>query len=152
MHRLLAVLFMAFAVPASACASNVLPTTIITSADKPRLLKLEMALTPETRARGLMQRKTLKPNDGMVFFFPIAAPYKFWMKDTLIPLDMLFVDEAGVIVYIATAKPLSLKLVGPTTPIDTVIELEAGRAAHEGIAVGDKVTYAVKKHPRHLAR
>jgi uncharacterized protein len=152
MRRWLATLVIATALPAHAYVTNLLPSAITTSAGKAITLKLEMALTPETRERGLMQRKTLKPADGMVFFFPKPAPYQFWMKDTVIPLDMLFVDEAGTVVYIATAKPLSLKPVGPTTPVDTVIELAGGRAAHEGITVGDKVSYAVKKHPRSFAR
>lgn len=113
---------------------------------------LEMALTNQTRARGLMHRTTLAPYDGMAFFFPNAAPYKFWMKNTLIPLDMLFVDEAGTVVYIATAKPLSLEMVGPEVAVDTVIELVGGRAAREGLKLGDKVRYAAKTHPRMLAR
>lgn len=152
MRRLLTAIVITFALPTMAYATNLLPTTITTHSGNTITLKLEMAITPETRERGLMQRKTLKPADGMVFFFPQSAPHKFWMKNTLIPLDMLFVDEAGRIVYIATAKPLSLVPVGPTTAIDTVIEIEAGRAARNGIHIGDKVSYATKKHPRSLAR
>lgn len=152
MRAWLAAMLIAVALPAHAYVTNLLPTTITTSAGKSIPLKLEMALTAESRERGLMQRKTLKPADGMAFFFPTAAPYHFWMKDTWIALDMLFVDEAGTIVYITTAKPLSLKPVGPQTPVDTVIEIDGGRALREGIHVGDKVSYAIKKHPRSLAR
>lgn len=113
---------------------------------------LEMAVTPKTRELGLMHRTTLAPHDGMVFLFPKSALYKFWMKNTLIPLDMLFVDEAGTVIYIATATPLSLEMVGPDIAVDTVIELAGGRSAREGITVGDKVRYATKIHPRTLAR
>lgn len=126
--------------------------TITVEIGKAGPFALEMALTHQTRERGLMHRTTLAPHDGMVFLFPKPAPYKFWMKNTLIPLDMLFVDEAGTVVYIATAKPLSLEMVGPEVAVDTVIELIGGRAAREGIKLGDKVRYATKTHPRMLAR
>ncbi len=124
-------------------------------------LRLEIAATPEAREKGLMQRKTLTPCDGMAFFFPSTsprdeaprfAPQKFWMKNTLIPLDILFVDEAGKIISIITATPLSLEPVGPDAPVATVIEIAGGRAAKEGIVVGDRVQYELAIWPWSLAR
>lgn len=141
----------------------------IGDSDAKLTLQLEIAATSDTRERGLMHRKTLAPCDGMTFWFaprtskffklfsspdakPIFAPQKFWMKNTLIPLDILFVDEAGKIISIVTATPLSLEPVGPDSPAATVIEIAGGRAAKEGIAVGDKVQYEIAVSPWDLAR
>jgi len=120
---------------------TVAPAHIARAHGKSLPLKLELALDDASRERGLMNRSTLAPNDGMAFFFPTPAAYKFWMKDTLIPLDMLFVDEAGRIVYITTAMPLSLIPVGPDVPVRSVIDIAGGRAAREAIKVGDIVSY-----------
>ncbi len=138
--------FVLMVTPALATAAELLPTHIHTHTGKTITLMLETARDEASRERGLMFRKTLKPADGMAFFFPHSEPYQFWMKNTLIPLDMLFVDEAGRIVYITTAKPLSLSQVGPKSPVNTVIEIAGGRAAHEGISVGDKVQYGKPTH------
>lgn len=121
-------------------------------------LRLETAPTPEARERGLMYRETLAPCDGMAFFFPSLSPekprftpQKFWMKNTPLPLDMLFVDALGRITFIATAKPHSLTPIGPDTPTMSVIEIDAGRAARENIRVGDKVSYELEVPPYTLA-
>jgi uncharacterized protein len=136
----------------TACASVLLPTAITRADGSQVTLRLETARDDESREQGLMYRKTLAPADGMAFFFPKPAPYKFWMKNTLIPLDMLFVDEACRIVYIHTAKPLSLTPVGPETPVTTVIEIAGGRAKREGIHVGDRVRYETEMHSGCVAR
>jgi uncharacterized membrane protein (UPF0127 family) len=114
-------------------------------------LSLELAATEPEREQGLMNRSRLAPYDGMAFFFPNSRPRKFWMKNTIIPLDLLFVDEAGSIVYIVTGEPLSEKPVGPACPVATVIELNGGRASRDGIAVGDKVNYDVNSRPSAMA-
>lgn len=109
----------------------------------PRPLTLDIASTPAERETGLMHRHTLK-NDGMLFLFPTPAAYRFWMKNTLIPLDMLFIDARGNIVYIEhKAKPLSLTPRGKGHAITAVIELDGGRARAESIAEGDTVDYAL---------
>lgn len=115
-------------------------------------LQVEVAANEHAREIGLMNRKELTPYDGMAFFFPRPLPQKFWMKNTLIPLDILFVDEAGSIIYIVTGTPLSLEPIGPDGTIATVIELAGGRAAKEGIKPGDKVTYDIKGTTFDLAR
>jgi uncharacterized protein len=150
----LAYIFLAMATLAKAMDINPIITHIVSQNDKtkPITLKLEPALTEKTREIGLMNRKTLRPYDGMVFFFPRVATQKFWMKNTLIPLDILFVDEAGRIVYIAKAQALSEEQVGPDSPIETVIEIAGGRAAKNGIAVGDKVRYEIETYPHNIAR
>lgn len=107
-------------------------------------LKLELAATPEEREKGLMGRTELAPCDGMLFLFPKAARHSFWMKDTPLALDLVFVSATREIVHIAPrAKPYSLRAMAPPSPALTVIELDGGRAARDGIAVGDKVNYAL---------
>ncbi len=115
-------------------------------------LNLELVTTPEGRERGLMNRTSLQPYDGMAFFFPRVAPQYFWMKNTLIPLDILFIDQNRRIVTIARGEPFSEARLGSNGPIETVIELDAGRAAKDGIAVGDVVHYETKVPPSQLAR
>ena len=127
-----------------------LPTSITTATNKTILLQLESAITPKSREIGLMYRTTMGRCDGMAFFFPRPLIQKFWMKNTYIPLDILFVDDSFSIIYIAHAKPLSLEAVGPETPSATVIEIAAGRAEKEGIRVGDKVQYDVKPFSKNL--
>jgi uncharacterized membrane protein (UPF0127 family) len=102
--------------------------------------KVEIADSAATREQGLMFRKSLAADRGMLFDFKRAQPVAFWMKDTLIPLDMLFVAPDGHIISIARqAAPLS------ETPIpsggDTliVVELRGGRAAEIGAEPGDIV-------------
>lgn len=109
-------------------------------------LSTELAANPEARALGLMHRDTLKPHDGMLFVFPKAADYRFWMKDTRLPLDMLFVDAEQTIVHIEeNAKPYSLTERHAGRPVLAVIELDGGASASKGIAKGDKVRYALPK-------
>jgi uncharacterized membrane protein (UPF0127 family) len=153
MMRFLVLALVFLATPTLAKVTDAKPIIahITTATGKAITLTLEPALTEKTREIGLMNRKNLAPHDGMVFFFPRVATQKFWMKNTVIPLDILFVDEAGRIVYIAKATPLSEEQVGPDSPIETVIEIAGGRAAKHGIAVGDKVTYAITGKPRAMA-
>lgn len=107
-------------------------------------LQLELATTVEAREHGLMHRESLKPNDGMLFEFPQAQNYAFWMKDTPLPLDMLFVDSKRRIVFIAPdTTPNSLTPIHAGQKVTTVIELAAGRAALDNIRVGDTVMYTL---------
>lgn len=105
---------------------------------------LEVAATPKAREHGLMNRDHIGPCDGMAFFFSALAPQKFWMKNTRIPLDMLFVDAKGKVAAIVTAKPYSETPVGPDIPISSVIEIDGGRASRDGIAIGDVVHYTLR--------
>ena len=109
------------------------------------IFRLETATTPQMRKVGLMNRDTLKPHDGMLFVFPRSGVYRFWMKNTRIPLDMIFIDTANTIADIKTARPHTLTSQVPRRAVIAVIELDAGRAAKEGIAVGDVVRYVLPK-------
>jgi uncharacterized membrane protein (UPF0127 family) len=126
----------------AALAVDAAPTAqaVITTKRGEVSLTLEIAATPQTRAYGLMHRDTLGAHDGMVFLFPIAEPRAFWMKNTRIPLDMLFIDTGGRIrTIIVDAEPYSLEPRATDADVATVIELAGGRAAALGIDAGDKV-------------
>ena len=105
-------------------------------------VSVEIATTPETRELGLMNRTELAPDAGMLFVYPPNRAIALWMKNTLIPLDMLFIDEAGVIQFIKhEAQPHDLTPVpGPTgIAARAALEINGGRAQALGIAVGDRV-------------
>ena len=106
---------------------------------------LEVARTSEEQSMGLMYRTSLATNRGMLFVFSPARPVSFWMKSTLIPLDMVFMSN-GVVKHIGAniqpCKVASCPGYGPQPqiPIDNVIELPGGRAAQLKIKVGDRLT------------
>jgi uncharacterized protein len=103
---------------------------------------VEMAATPEQLAQGLMYRRSLPAEAGMLFDFGGVQQVAMWMKNTLIPLDMLFIDRDGRIVYINEyAVPGSLEPRGPREPIRAVLEINAGTARRMGIRSGDRVEH-----------
>ena len=121
----------------------VITATVATPAGE-KSLKLELATTNKTREHGLMNREKLAPVDGMLFRFSTPNDYAFWMKNTLIPLDMLFVDATHRIVFIAAnTTPQSLEPIRAGKPVTTIIEIDGGRAAREAITVGEKVEYEI---------
>ncbi len=127
--------------PLPAAASEIVEAVIFTRTGEVPL-RLEVAATPETRRAGLMHRTSLAPQDGMLFLFPEIGDHAFWMKHTPLPLDMLFLDRECSVVHIeADVAPHSLAQRRSGQPINAVIELDAGRAMQEGVAVGDKVRY-----------
>ena len=90
---------------------------------------VELAQTPEEQARGLMHRESLEVGHGMLFVLPIARLTAMWMKDTLIPLDMIFFDSAGVMVHLEQrTEPHSVRFLGPKQPVRYVLEVNAGEA------------------------
>lgn len=108
----------------------------------------ELAETADQQARGLMFRETLAPDAAMLFPFTPPRPASFWMKDTLIPLDMLFVRQDGSIAYIAAeTEPYSELPVGIEEPVSAVLEIAGGRAAALGIVEGDHVSWAGGPRP-----
>ena len=142
LHLLLALLFF----PLTAGATGTIDAVIFTKQGE-RPLRLELATTPEEREQGLMNRSNLAPNDGMLFVFPTANRVAFWMKDTKLPLDMLFIGPLMDIIHIeADTVPYSLTHHNSPNPTQAVIELDGGRAAKDGIAEGDMVRYALPKN------
>lgn len=106
-------------------------------------IKLEVARTPQQQAMGLMYRTALADDRGMLFPFDPPRPASFWMKNTLIPLDMIFLRNGQVKAIATNVPPCTTNpcpSYGPdTTVIDQVIELRGGRAAELGLKVGDRV-------------
>ncbi len=108
----------------------------------PVLIAVEIADTTPERSQGLMYRKTLAPDSGMLFLFGRDQYLSFWMKNTYVPLDMIFIRSSGEIVAIAAdTTPLSLKPVDPDVRAAAVLEVNAGTAAARGIAIGDRVAH-----------
>jgi uncharacterized membrane protein (UPF0127 family) len=101
---------------------------------------VEVARTEAEQARGLMFRRELAEDAGMLFVFGESERRAFWMKNTLIPLDMIFVDEAGVVAGIVRdAEPLSLGLRDPGVASRYVLEVRGGWAARHGVAPGARL-------------
>lgn len=118
------------------------PLTITTAAGRKHVFTVEVARTAEEQAQGLMHRQSLAPDRGMIF--PYGSPQRvaFWMKNTLIPLDMIFIAPGGRISSIeANTVPLSLEPVASGEPVEAVLELAGGRSAELGIAAGDLVEW-----------
>jgi uncharacterized membrane protein (UPF0127 family) len=104
--------------------------------------KVEVAATNSGRSHGLMFRKSLQENDGMLFIFEPAREVSMWMKNTLLPLDMLFIASGGRIVKVAAnTVPLSTAHIYSEDSVAAVLELNAGQAVRRGIKVGDRVIW-----------
>ena len=112
----------------------------IDSHGKQHHFTVEVARTPQEQRNGLMHRTKLARDHGMLFLMPTERNISMWMKDTPLPLDMLFIDPTGRIIYIApSAKPNSTKVIKADKPSLAVIELLGGTAEKDGIAAGDYV-------------
>jgi len=102
--------------------------------------RVQVAADEPSREKGLMFRKSMRDNEGMIFDFPDVQMRSFWMRNTLIPLDMLFVGADGRVVSIARqARPLDESAVGSQFPARAVIEINGGLAERLGIQPGDQV-------------
>jgi hypothetical protein len=116
----------------------------IVSATGPHRFSVEVAETPEQMEQGLMFRRTMPADAGMLFDYKAPTVATMWMRNTLIPLDMLFVDARGRIVNIhQRAVPQSLDVIAAAAPVRVVIELNGGTAARLGIAPGDLVQHPI---------
>jgi hypothetical protein len=115
--------------------------TIVTAHGRARF-KVEVAQTAAEQERGLMFRDAIAPTAGMIFPFDPPQPASFWMKNTRIPLDLLFIRADGTIANIAAmAKPYSLDLIPSAEPVAAVLEIAGGRAAAAGIVPGSRVRW-----------
>lgn len=114
----------------------------IASRGRTHRFTVEVARTEDDQSRGLMFRRSLGGDEGMIFPFPSPRPASFWMRNTLIPLDMLFVRADGTIARIAAnTVPHSEESVVSGEPVAAVLELRGGRAAELGIVEGDRVSW-----------
>ena len=115
----------------------------ITSSNKTHRFTVELAQTAEEQATGLMNRSSLGPDRGMVFPFDPPREASFWMKNTLIPLDMIFIRADGTIANIAAnTVPLSLQPVFSEGTVAAVLEIAGGRSMELGIKAGDTVKWS----------
>lgn len=130
---------------ALAWADNLTPLTI-TSASGTHRFNVEYADTPERRAVGLMHRAAMAADHGMLFDFKADGQVSMWMRNTRIPLDMLFIARDGRIVNIAErAVPFSETTIPSKGPVRAVLELNGGTSARLGIKPGDRVTHPMFK-------
>lgn len=119
-------------------------TTLVveTAAGATHNFTVELARSDEEIRRGLMFRESLDEDAGMLFFYPQCRIAAFWMKNTLIPLDMIFIEADGRIATIAAmTEPLSLDIHASGVPVNGVLEIGGGGAAARGIAPGDYVRH-----------
>ncbi len=115
----------------------------IDSGEKKHQFEVWIADTPERQRQGLMWVRDLPADQGMLFINDSVRLSSFWMKNTYIPLDMIFVDGRGKIVAIfANVPPLTLDPVGPDVPVKAILELRGGEAAKRGIKPGDRLRHA----------
>jgi hypothetical protein len=124
---------------------DLVPLTIDSGGER-HTFRVEVARTSQDQAQGLMFRTELAPDAGMIFPFPSPKPASFWMKNTVIPLDIIFVRTDGSIESIAADTiPYSLDPVSSNEPVAAVLELAGGRAAQLGIKPGDIVKWQDKR-------
>lgn len=136
-------LFLALLLAFPAAAEGMAVSTLkITGPDgKTHEFKVEVAASAPSRATGLMNRKKLAAGRGMIFVFPQPKEVIMWMKDTLIPLDMLFIDAQGKVFNIAeNAKPMDETIIPSRGLSAYVLELAGGEATRLDLAPGDKVS------------
>jgi uncharacterized membrane protein (UPF0127 family) len=123
-----------------------LQTLEIASKTGVHAFQVEMAITPEEKEHGLMFRRELPEGQGMLFDFQFDQNVAFWMKNTYIPLDMLFIRADGRILRIAeNAEPLSERNIPSGGPVRAVLEVIGGTAKKLGIAPGDRVGGSIFK-------
>ncbi len=119
-----------------------LETLVISSKNGQHRFEVEIAATPVALEIGLMLREKMEENHGMLFQLGRTDVTRFWMKNTLIPLDMLFIAPDGTIKKIhGSAAPKSLESISSEVPVSAVLEINGGRSLALGIAAGDKVVH-----------
>lgn len=114
------------------------------------VVRVEIAANDELRAQGLMYRDELRPDRGMLFFFPADGAYSFWMKNTRIPLDIIWIDTSRTIVDVKHDVPPCVAdpcpSYHPAAPGRYVLELAAGVAREHGLKPGDVLQFANVDH------
>lgn len=135
-------------VPAAAAETqNPLEPLSIVTATGAHNFSVEVMRTAAEHERGLMFRRYLPQDRGMLFNFEVEQPVVMWMKNTYLPLDMIFMDRKGRVVNIAAdAEPLSEKLIPSGEPVFAVLEVNGGTAARIGLKIGDQVRNEIFKN------
>lgn len=136
--------------PAKAQSLPLTPLALVTSKGSFKL-QVELADDEQERRTGLMHRSELALDRGMLFDMKRVAPVSFWMRNTFIPLDLLFIAPNGTVRFIAeNAIPHDDRGVGPgpSIPVLAVLELQGGAVAHYGLKVGDTVRHALFRNEK----
>jgi uncharacterized membrane protein (UPF0127 family) len=142
--RLIIVAWIAIALMPALASCDPTPQVAIVSGDnsKRSAVKVEIADTPDARELGLMYRNHLDEDVGMLFIFPNPTATHFWMKNTVIALDMLFADANGkVLGIVANAQPYSEAMLGGFDGTLYVLEVSGGYAARHHIIAGDRLEF-----------
>jgi uncharacterized protein len=128
--------------PTATAAAVAGPRVVLPSGE---VYRVEIARTPEEQALGLMFRESLPERSGMLFLFTDAGPHKFWMKNTMIPLDMIWMDGAGRVLFVSADTPPCKAdpcgNYGPDVPAASVLEIAGGLAAKEKVTVGSTIRF-----------
>lgn len=153
-NRLLAILLLVFAMQAGVSAPSALaqdaepmllethPEPLLFETDGGRRsFTIEIADDPTERSRGLMYRRSMADDHGMLFVFEAERPVAFWMKNTPMPLDLVFIDETGEVRAVLPGEPFSEAPITPNVPVRFVLELKRGTAAAIGLDPGDTASH-----------
>ena len=144
---LLALWVLSVLAPAARAGETTVAATIDSGARRHHF-QLELAVTSDQRARGLMGRRDLAADGGMLFIFPTVARQVMWMKNTPLPLDMLFLAADGRIAHIVERTvPFSTARISSRRPVKAVLELRGGTAGRLGLKVGDRLTAPALRLP-----
>ncbi len=142
--RLLLLLTLLIPLTLPAVAKGTGPLTIRTSDGKAHAFTVELAQNDDEREYGLMNRPSMPADHGMLFDFGKDQPVYMWMKNTLIPLDMVFIDRMGRVAGIAArAVPESAEIIASPGPVRAVLELNGGVADRLGLKVGDQIDHPI---------
>ena len=137
----LPVVWLALLWSAAVLAQAFEPLTVVGGSGR-HTFQVEVARNDADRAQGLMYRRNLAPDRGMLFDFARVQPISMWMQNTYIPLDMLFIRQDGVIERIAAnTEPLSTRTIPSGEPVLAVLEVSGGTAARLGLKPGDRIEH-----------
>jgi uncharacterized membrane protein (UPF0127 family) len=126
--------------PGAIAAGN--GTLVLKTDSGPHSFAIELATTPGERALGLMYRRALPTDAGMLFIYEQPQPLTMWMRNTIIPLDMIFIGADGKVHRIEShTEPFSTQLISSEGAVQGVLEVNAGTAAAIGLKAGDEVVY-----------
>lgn len=122
-------------------AANEVELRVRTNSGATHRFKVELAVDSAEQQQGLMQRRAMADDHGMIFPFPYPEVASFWMKDTPMPLDLLFIRPDGTIAAILEGKPNDLHPISAGEPVSAVLEIRQGRSQALGIRTGDRVQW-----------
>ena len=140
----LATAFLAAVAPGCRCQAEggrPVPRVVVEAARGEAAVRVEVARTPAQREHGLMDRARLDPDAGMLFVFEESARHGFWMKNTLIPLDLVFIGDDGRVAAVVGRKPLTLEATDGGVDSRYVLEVNEGWAGAHGVKPGDRVRF-----------